>query len=290
MWRHSCLWHSDATWPTSHFVAGRRTLWCLTSDKRGDLPEGVDHPGFRSAVREAPPLDRFVISHASIKAHRPRFQAEAPGSVRSLRPGSTAIKADCIGQSKRHGQLCQFPKSGTEVRQALPGLGMYEARDGEDALSGNKHISVKVSTLTKRHAWKPPTPASVAWINNQRGRAGASATQYRTDGKIKCLRALVYCCQVRAVAAQDELQDPYVRGCIYLLAALGFIALVWKIWQFNLWLYRLPEEPDNFEPDGPRQVTLQMRLLGPRDSLVLRVQRGGSPRNAECRAYSSDRS
>ena len=41
------------------------------------------------------------------------------------------------------------------------------------------------------------------------------------------------------------------------------------------------EPPDDFEPDGPRQVTLQMRLLGPRDSLVLRVQRGDSPRNAE---------
>ena len=109
VWRHSCLWHSDATWPTSHFVAGRRTSWCLTSDKRGDLPEGVDHPGFRSAVREAPPLDRFVISHASVKTQWPRFQAEAPGSVRILCPGSTAVKADCIGQSKRHGQLCQFP-------------------------------------------------------------------------------------------------------------------------------------------------------------------------------------
>ena len=136
--------------------------------------------------------------------------------------------------------------------------------------------------MTKRHAWKTPTPASVAWINNQRDRAGASATQYRTDGKINCLRALVYCCQVRAVAAQDELRDPYVRVCIYLLAALGFIALMWKIWQFNLWLYRLPAEPpDDFDPDGPRQVTLQMRLLGPRDNLVLRVQRGNDPRNAE---------
>ena len=157
---------------------------------------------------------------------------------------------------------------------------MYEARDGEGVLSANKRISVKVSTVTKRHAWKTPTPASVAWINNQR--EGASATQYRTDGKVNCIRALIYCCQVRAVAAQDELRDPYVRVCIYLLAALGFIALMWKAWQFTMWLCEPPEEPeDDFEPDGPRQVTLQMRLLDPRDGVVLRLRRGNSPRRAE---------
>ena len=60
--------------------------------------------------------------------------------------------------------LTKHPKIGTEVRQAMPGLGMYEARDGEDMLSSSKKIFVKVSTVTKQHAWKTPTPAYVGWI------------------------------------------------------------------------------------------------------------------------------
>ena len=68
--------------------------------------------------------------------------------------------------------LTKHPKSGKEVKQALPGLGMYGARDGEDVLSSTERISVKVSTVTKQHAWKTPVPASVAWIANRKDRAG----------------------------------------------------------------------------------------------------------------------
>ena len=59
--------------------------------------------------------------------------------------------------------LTKHPKCGTEARQALPGLGMYELQKGEDILSTSKHINVKVSQITKEPTWKTPIPASVAW-------------------------------------------------------------------------------------------------------------------------------
>ena len=77
--------------------------------------------------------------------------------------------------------LTKHPKSGKEVKQALPGLGMYGARDGEDVLSSTERISVKVSTVTKQHAWKTPVPASVARIANRKDRAGSTAL--KTKGK-----------------------------------------------------------------------------------------------------------
>ena len=98
--------------------------------------------------------------------------------------------------------LTKHPKSGTEVRQAMPGLGMYEAREGEDVLSSSKKISVKVSTVTKQHAWKTPTPACVGWIKDQ-DRAGRTATAYRQDGQlVGCIKALVVPSQIQAVAGQ----------------------------------------------------------------------------------------
>ena len=59
-------------------------------------------------------------------------------------------------------------------------------------LSSSKKISVKVSTMTKQHAWKTPTPACVGWIKDQ-DRAGKTATAYCQDGQlVGCIKGT--CC------------------------------------------------------------------------------------------------
>ena len=95
---------------------------------------------------------------------------------------------------------------------------MYEARDGEDVLSSSKKISVKVSTVTKQHAWKTPTPACVGWIKDQ-DRAGRTATAYRQDGQlVGCIKALVVLSQIQAVAGQPTYcLSQYEWVCIVLL-------------------------------------------------------------------------
>ena len=98
--------------------------------------------------------------------------------------------------------LTKHPKSGKEVKQALPGLGMYGARDGEDVLSSTERISVKVSTVTKQHAWKIPVPASVAWIANRKDRAGSTAL--KTKGSVNHIKSLVILSQITAARAQGQ--------------------------------------------------------------------------------------
>ena len=88
VWRHNCLWHADATWLPGRFVEDLRGVSRAT--KEAILKELCDHPGFRPAVRQALPRDRFVISHPSVEAHWPKFQAQTPGSVRISCPWGTA--------------------------------------------------------------------------------------------------------------------------------------------------------------------------------------------------------
>ena len=67
------------------------------------------------------------------------------------------------------------------------------------SLSGSR---VKVSTVTKQHAWKTPTPACVGWIKDQ-DRAGRTATACRQDGQlVGCIKAFVVLSQIQAVAGQ----------------------------------------------------------------------------------------
>ena len=94
----------------------------------------------------------------------------------------------------------------------MPDLGMYEARDGDDMLFSSKKISVKVSTLTKQHAWKTPTPACVGWIKDQ-DRAGRTATAYRQNGQlVGCIKALVVLSQNQAWQGSQRTACPHTNG------------------------------------------------------------------------------
>ena len=180
--------------------------------------------------------------------------------------------------------LTKHPKSGTEVRQAMPGLGMYEARDGEDVLSSSKKISVKVSTVTKQHAWKTPTPACVGWIKDQ-DRAGRTATAYRQDGQlVGCIKALVVLSRIQAVAGQPTYcLSQYEWYALFFLAGIGIGVLIWAIWQltkqfiiFVLDWVRPIEQPEAQETGHEvqlriqdQQITLRIRVTATRDNQQL---------------------
>ena len=153
--------------------------------------------------------------------------------------------------------LTKHPKSGTEVKQALPGLGMYEARDGEDVLSSTERISVKVSTVTKQHAWKTPVPASVAWIANRKDRAGSTAL--KTKGSMNYIKSLILS-QITAVRAQGQGNQWINPIVLYILAFIGLSATYEKLYQLGRlitdWLFP-PEGENQPEPAEGAEVQLQ---------------------------------
>ena len=166
--------------------------------------------------------------------------------------------------------LTKHPKSGTEVKQALPGLGMCEAHDGEDVLSSTKRISVKVSTVTKQHAWKTPVPASVAWIDNRKDRAGSTAP--KTKGSVNYIKSLVILSQITAVRAQGQGNQWINPIVLYILALIGLLAIYVKLYQLGVlitdWLF--PPEGENHLPEQPVQVEgaeVQLQL----DSATVRL-------------------
>ena len=157
--------------------------------------------------------------------------------------------------------LTKHPKSGTEVKQALPGLGMCE-----DVLSSTKRISVKVSTVTKQHAWKTPVPASVAWIDNRKDRAGSTAP--KTKGSVNYIKSLVILSQITAVRAQGQGNQWINPIVLYILALIGLLAIYVKLYQLGVlitdWLF--PPEGEN-QPERVEGAEVQLQL----DSATVRL-------------------
>ena len=141
----------------------------LASGTRGDLPEG----------------SRLITLDFGQACGKPRLWTDNSSAIQASKrigPGAKLchlevcefyvqgmLQAKLLSLGKAKGTvncanfLTKHPKCGTEARQALPGLGMYELQKGEDILSTSKHINVKVSQITKEPTWKTPIPASVAW-------------------------------------------------------------------------------------------------------------------------------
>ena len=118
--------------------------------------------------------------------------------------------------------LTKHPKSGTEARQALPGLGMYEPPKGEDIPPTSKQINVKVSQINKQSTWrKTPIPASVAWTHKQAEGAGKTATVTQGNAKVNAMKTLVLLSQINAVAAQQQEINTWQLLILYVLAAIG---------------------------------------------------------------------
>ena len=66
--------------------------------------------------------------------------------------------------------LTKHPKSGTEVREALPGLGMYEPPKEEDILSTSKQINQCESIPNQQTANMEDTNPSFCRLDTQAGR------------------------------------------------------------------------------------------------------------------------
>ena len=65
----------------------------------------------------------------------------------------------CKGTYNPANFLTKHAKSGTEVRAALPSLGMLES----ESLDNFEKIDVKVSQVKPKGAWKPTMPSSIEW-------------------------------------------------------------------------------------------------------------------------------
>eukprot|EP00435_Cladocopium_sp_Y103_P029029 s3632_g7.t1 len=135
---------------------------------------------------------------------------------------------------------------------------MYEARDGEDVLSSAERISVKVSTVTKPHAWKTPVPASVAWSANRKG----GATQaLGNKGSVNYIKSLVIFSQITAVRAQGQVTQWINPTVLYILAFIGLITIYVMLYQLGrLITNRLfpPQGEEQLEPVEGTEVRLQL--------------------------------
>ena len=93
-----------------------------------------------------------------------------------------AIQAKLLSLAKVKGAvncanfLTKHPKSGTEVRAALPSLGMYEEKQEGEMLSEAQRINVKVGKVGT-NKWKPPIPARPDETNLRGVVAGISAQE-----------------------------------------------------------------------------------------------------------------
>ena len=203
--------------------------------------------------------------------HLEVFEFYVQGAIQSKQLALGKVK----GTLKCANFLTKHPKSGTEVKQVLPGLGMYEARDGEDVLSSTERISVKVSTVTKQHAWKTPVPASVAWITNRKDRAGSTAL--KTKGSVNYIKSLVILSQITAVRAQGQGNQWINPIVLYVLAVIGLLAIYEKLYQLGRlitdWLFP-PEgenQPDWVEGAEVHSATVRLNITAYRDGRQLNI-------------------
>lgn len=94
-----------------------------------------------------------------------------------------------------------------------------------------ERIPVKVSTVTKQHAWKTPMSASVARISNRRDQAGSTAQ--KPKGSVNCIKSLVILSQITAVQAQDQECEWVNPILLYILAFIGLMDIYENLYQLG---------------------------------------------------------
>ena len=94
-----------------------------------------------------------------------------------------------------------------------------------------ERIPVKVSTVTKQHAWKTPISASVARISNRRDQAGSTAQ--KPKGSVNCIKSLVILSQIAAVQAQDQEREWVNPILLYILAFIGLMGIYENLYQLG---------------------------------------------------------
>ena len=199
-----------------------------------------------------------------IECQKPRMWTDSSSAMQAAKrigPGSKlrhlevcefyvhgALHAKKIGLAKVKGTincanfLTKHPKSGVEVRQALPSLGMYEPAEEEDVPSQAKRINVKIGSVTQAHGWKAPKPhvyeccAGTTARNPSKVAIAGSTAQApsHTSAKVSTIKAAVFLSQTRAVAAQDDRINHIilivVQLLIIFLAGFGLADLLLRIY------------------------------------------------------------
>lgn len=156
--------HPNPTGSSCNLFSRRRTTGSVSHRKRNHLCARVAGKGLRNRMCQTKVVDRQFLSYASEQADRTWHQAIRHLEVCEFYVQG-AIQAKLLSLAKVKGTvncanfLTKHPKSGTEVRAALPSLGMYEEREEGEMLSEAQRINVKVRKVGNKHKWKPPIPA-----------------------------------------------------------------------------------------------------------------------------------
>ena len=165
-------------------VIGGAVIQCGTQTQPG-LPAtssgDAELRGISRGAREGIFIVELATGDFNMKVTKPKLWTDstsAQATAKRIGPGSKlrhlevcefyiqgALQAKkiCLGKCKGTYNPANFltkhAKSGTEVRAALPSLGMLES----ESLDNFEKIDVKVSQVKPKGAWKPTMPSSIEW-------------------------------------------------------------------------------------------------------------------------------
>ena len=197
-----------------------------------------------------------------------------------------AIQAKLLSLAKVKGTvncanfLTKHPKSGTEVRVALPSLGMYEEKEEGEMLSEAQRINVKVGKVGTKHKWKPPVPARPDETNLRGVVAGIAAQDPKhVSCKVSTIKAAVFLGQIRAVAAQDNVTDYVMKYVVFLIflffASYGLAAFCCRLYEIirgwwarvrepRLQWIEMPQEEERDADENPGMFGVGSPMRRPR--------------------------
>ncbi|CAE7213819.1 unnamed protein product [Symbiodinium sp. CCMP2592] len=200
--------------------------------------------GVSRAAKEAVFLRELAEKDFALACGVPRLWADSAASIgaaKRIGPGSKlrhlevaefyvqgALRAKLLELRKVKGTenpanfATKHAKTGPEVRQSLPSMGMVDL----DAVEGATEALAQKGTIKSIQAspWKMIPPTKLA----------SSA-----------LMATIVALQVRPAKAQGHDFAELVLG----FAALGFLAFLWMLWSFFSWLCRRRRERQEPEPE-----------------------------------------
>ena len=181
--------------------------------------------------------------------------------------------------------LTKHPKSGTEVRAALPSIGMFES--SEEEIEQFTKINVKVSSLKAK--WKPTMPiqltleeaGSTAKVMPQRS-AGSSALAKCHGSNSGRLSVVTFAATAVTAAGQGEVPDDPDQASwwiFWILLVIVLMAGCYQIWKW-IWVFLFRTFcPQYLEPDPEPQEARDVPLIPRNFQMInLNLNEGEVPR------------
>ena len=139
--------------------------------------------------------------------------------------------------------LTKHPKSGTEVRAALPSIGMFES--SEEEIEQFTKINVKVSSLKAKQAWKPTMPVqltleqagSTAKVYMPQRSAGSSALARCHGSNNGRLSVVTFAATAVTAGGQGEVPDDPDQASWWIFWILRVIVLMAGCYQIWKWIW-----------------------------------------------------